>query len=402
MQKTSFKILLSVLLVLVIATTYCFATTEPQVTSTDDAQVLTTGADGEEATEVEGEESSAEADQTADWTRNDLYKIDNSITISNIVDGNVFVMGKDVKITSEIGGDVFVIADKLEIDGAYIYSSIFALANEITINGTVYDVYAACNTFNVGERGLIYRDLRLTAQDLNISGIINRNAYVSVGNITFAENANQLVRGNLNYTSSKPVSIPNGAVVGQTNFSQEEIKEAGNNGILSHFLNLIGSLILTAVVTLILVWLTPKFVERVGNTNLSKSFVSLGIGFLAPICLIIASVILLITVVGVPVFVAISFAFVVLAYVAKCITSIFFGNLFAKKLNKEGKWNLVLYSCIVTLILWAVSLIPIIGSLVSIVASIFGIGLTLVNMVCKNEKVEKAKTKTTKAAKEKE
>ena len=106
MQKTSFKILLSVLLVLVIATTYCFATTEPQVTSTDDAQVLTTGADGEEATEVEGEESSAEADQTADWTRNDLYKIDNSITISNIVDGNVFVMGKDVKITSEIGGDV--------------------------------------------------------------------------------------------------------------------------------------------------------------------------------------------------------------------------------------------------------------------------------------------------------
>ena len=318
MQKTKFKILLSVLLVLVIATTYCFATTEPEADSTDnvaaeDVGDLISTLSGEEATDAEntesgGTEQADQADQTADWTRDDLYKIDNSVTISNIVDGNVFVMGKDVKITSEIGGDVFVIADKLEIDGAYIYSSVFALANEITINGTVYDVYAACDTFNIGEKGLIYRDLRLTAQNLNISGIVNRNAYVSVGNITFAENANQLIRGNLNYSSSKQLSIPSGAVAGQTNFSQEEIKDSGNS-ILSHLLSLIITLVITVIITLLLTWLTPKFVERVGNTNLSKSFVSLGIGVLAFICFMIVCSILVISIIGLPIFVCTTFAF---------------------------------------------------------------------------------------------
>lgn len=384
MSKTKSKILLSLFLVLVVVSSCCFATVEPT-------------AEGVDNTAVSEDEHNNEttAPDISSWTNADLFIADDNVTISNVVDGNAFVVGKEVTVTGEIGGDLFVVADKLNIEGGYVYSSIFACVNELNVNGVVYDVYAICNNFNLESTGFIYRDMKLTASNVNINGKVRRNAYISANNITFAESAEPLVLGNLQYSSKSELTIPEGLVGGEVTFSQGRIKGEVSvaNVILNYVKNLVTTLFFTFIVTVVLLWLAPKFVERVGNMGVGKSFASLGIGFATPIVLVLASLLLLFSVVGVPVAIFGFIAFFILALTAFSITSIFFGNLFTKLLKMEGKVKFVLFTLASAIVLWLLCLIPIVGrEFFSFAISLFGIGTTLVNIVCRKEKVKEEKT----------
>ena len=172
MQKSKIKVLISVLLILVLATSYCFATSNSEETPL----VTTLEETAEDSNTTRENETNTDSNKKI-LSSNDIYICDSRVNISQLVDGNAFIIGDDVTISGEVGGDVFVIANKLTIDGSYIYNSVFAIANEININGVVYDVYSSCRTFNLQENGYIYRDLKLIADNVNISGRVKRNAY---------------------------------------------------------------------------------------------------------------------------------------------------------------------------------------------------------------------------------
>lgn len=383
MAKKKAKILISLFLIIFLITSYCYATIEPR--TVDEAQTISSE-EGAIPTS-EGEQTTQE-EPNASWTNSDLFVSQDKVDISNTVDGNAFVIGKEVTISGEIGGDLFVFADKLNIEGGYIYSSIFACANEIKINGVVYDLYAVCRTLNLESNGFIYRDMKLTAENVKLSGKIRRDAYIGADYIAFGENVGNVVYGNLHYSSKDEMPIPEDAVVGEVEYSKTNETNAETIGskILSKVLDLIRTLVLTLVITLALVWLSPKFIERVSKMDVAKSFISLGIGFLTPIVLIIASILLMISSIGVSVFLFGIFAFVTLAFLGFSVTSIFFSKLLVKQLKLEGNIKFVAITLAIAAILWLICQIPILGGFISIIISIFGIGTTLVNIVWKKEK----------------
>lgn len=373
MQKTKSKILLAVFLIILLLTSYSLATNE---TTAD--PISTT--------------SETTSTDQSNWVNSDLLLSEDKVTISNVVDGNAFVAAKEVTVSGEIGGDLFVIADKLNIEGGYVYSSIFACANEITINGVVYDVYAICNTFNLESNGFIYRDMKINGSTININGKVRRDAYLSANNINLNAEAGTLIYGDLNYCSNSEISIPEGAVTGETTYSKLNTTVNNNSvgiTILNYVLSLVKTLLFTFVIAMILLWLTPKFVERLGKMGVAKSFVSLGIGFATPIAFVIASVLLILSIVGVQLFTLGMFAFIILAYIGFSVASIFFGKLFTKLLKMEGNVKFVLFTLLSTFILWALGQIPVVGWLFSLIIALFGIGATLVNMVWKKEKEDK-------------
>ena len=385
MLKTKSKILLVVILALVLVSSYCFATVEPRTTE----EQTTSEGDVTAISETEGEAvTTSEEEEASSWTNGDLYVCKDKVEISNVVDGNAFVIGKEVIISGEIGGDIFVIADKLNIEGGYIYSNVFACANEITINGVVYDLYAACNTFNLESNGFIYRDMKVTASNININGKVRRNAYVAAENMTFNKEAGTLIYGNLHYSSKEQIEIPEEVVTGEITYTAEGIKTGNSivNITLSYLLNLLQTLLFTFVITMLLLWLTPKFVERIGNMKVGKSFASLGIGFVTPIALVIVGILLTISGIGSSILVAGTFAFVILALIGSSITSIFFGKLFTRIFKMEGNVKFVLFTLVSCLILWAISRIPFVGPVLSFIISIFGIGATIVNMIVRKDK----------------
>lgn len=381
MSKTKSKILLSIFIILTLVSSYCFAT-DAAVTSEDVTAISETSENNNH------EEETATEDITADWVNSDLYVANDVVNVDKVVDGNAFIVGQEVTISGEIGGDLFVIADKLNIDGGYIYSNLFVCANEITINGVVYDVYAVCDTLNLATDGFIYRDMKVTASNVNLNGKVRRDAYIGASNISFAEDASTLIYGNLNYSSDAEISIPEGVVAGEIKYSAGNIETENNvlNTILSYVLGLIQTLVLTLVVTLLLIWLTPKFVERVGKMGVGKSFASLGIGFATPIVFIIVSILLLISSIGASIFVISMFGFVILAFIGTSVASIFFGKLFTKVLKMEGNFKFILFTLVSSIILWAIAQIPVVGGIFGFIISIFGIGTTLVNMIYRKEK----------------
>ena len=403
---TKSKILLSLVLILLLCSSCCFATIEPRTVeeddpysimtiSADEPQEISLGDDSEEIllTDEELAELYAEDDS---WTNTDLYVIDDKVTVSNVVDGNAFIIGNEVTISGEIGGDLFVIANKLTIDNGYIYSSIFACANEITISGVVYDVYAVCSDFNLESNGFIYRDMRVASANIDLAGKIRRDAYITCDKINFNEEVGTIVYGDLHYSNGSEISIPEGIVEGETIYTaidfSDDIPSIGSV-ILSYVSDLVQALILTLVVTLLLIWLTPKFIEKVEKMNVAKSFISLGIGVVTPLALIIFAIILMISAIGLPVLFVSAFAFVILGYIASSLTSIFFGKLFSKLLKLEGNVKFVLLTLASRLALWIICIIPILGGLVSFLSFAFGIGIVILNIFCKSEKNEKKEKK---------
>lgn len=390
MYKSKFKILLPIFLVVLLVSSYCLATSN-QAPTQDEAPVATESAektDEANTTTPDGEIATTGEQQPImqDWISGDLYKIDSSFNMQNVVDGNAFIIGKDVTISGEIGGDLFIIADKLTIDGGYVYSSVFALANEITIKGTIYDLYASCNTFNLDEGGFIYRDMKLAANNVNISGRVRRNAYISTNNLNLLKNDAELISGNLEYNSSKEFNIPDGSVAGTVKFSKDTSnEEKSNKTALSYLSSLATALLFTFVVMLVLLWLAPKFIEKLGNASIIKSLL---LGLITPVILFVLSFILLFSVIGLPVVGCIVLVCTLLALVGKSITSIYVAKIVTKKFKKESKPMVVLFALLVTAFLWFVKLIPFVGFIISILASVLGIGLTVLNIVSKKTVVE--------------
>ena len=158
--------------------------------------------------------------QDDSYKKSDVYLTGDTITIDYIVDGNLFVMADTVTINSQIGGDAFILAKKLIInEDGYIFSNLFTISESIEIKGVVYDVFALTKNFLISE-GYVYRDLKVCSETLNINGIVGRNAFVNCSSINFNtdENTNGIIYGDLNYSSTSEISIPENVVNGTVNY----------------------------------------------------------------------------------------------------------------------------------------------------------------------------------------
>ena len=138
--------------------------------------------------------------------RDDVYLLDSDVTLKDNVDGNVYIMAKDVEITSEeISGNVFICAEEINIRNTYINGSLFLVGEKINVTAFASDAYIAGNKVTLGEETRILRDLRVAADKLEINGVISRNVFASADDIKM--NNNTIVEGNFNYSSKNEIYI---------------------------------------------------------------------------------------------------------------------------------------------------------------------------------------------------
>lgn len=340
--------------------------------------------------------------------KGDIYIAQDNVTVDYIVDGNVFIFGNNVTINSQIGGDVFVFAKNLMIDEqAYIFSNLFVSAENITVKGVVYDLYSIANNITID--GYIYRDIRTSSSSLNINGVIGRNAFVRCEKLNFAvptpEDQNQglvtgtgSITGDLNYSSTKELSIPEKSVSGKVNF--EQIVKTSNKTISTYLISLGSLLVIVLVIWGLSLLLAPKFLENTNNLIASKKVLPvLGFGILTPIVLTVATILLLFINITASVSVLLLTLLLLLFIISTSITIIAINNLICKKLNISKNIAILGTLILTTIILWAIGLIPFVGAFIYILTVIVGIGLITYFMFNKNknfssENVKKKNVKT--------
>lgn len=377
MKSYLFKIILCIFLVLVVSSTFVLATDENipenQVVSTDE-NINTTSESGEILATYE---------TNYDLVYSDMYLLDSNVEVSQVVDGNVFVYGGTVKVTGAISGNLFVLAENLDIsEDAIIQGSIFALANNITISGIVSDVYSMSNNFNLEEKAIVSRNIYIMSGATNLSGQVSRDAYISTRDLSFGEDAKEVIKGDLNYSSYNEVELDEGVVSGEVNFKQfENSVQSIGTIVLNIVYSAVVSLVFSVAIILVSLWFAPKFKDRAAEIVEKKNLSAFGFGLLVFFGGILATLILLLFTYGFGASIGVFLvAIVIMAYIASStVFSMSIGALIAKKIKSEKVGIYVLFALLVVLALNLIGYIPYIGGPIKFIASIVGLGILCIN-----------------------
>lgn len=409
MLKNKFKII-TILTLIILALALPVVRAENETadntanSDTPTAEITSLEKDNDNA-EKTNTETNANVIADENFKKSDVYLTGDNVTIDYIVDGNLFVVANTVTINSQIGGDAFICANTVTVgENAYIFSNLFTLSKNVIINGVVYDLYAASENTTIN--GYVYRDVRVGSNTVNIFGAIGRNAFIDCVNLNFTQNINVnseeqteevassshgIVNGNLSYTSSREASIPEGAVTGETSFEKEDLSDG--NTIQKHIISLGTFLATVIVIWLLCLWLAPKFLKNTDVFLTSKKvWPVIGFGILTPIVGIALSIILLILGITSTLGLLLFILLFILMAISTSIFVIAINNVICNKLKIQkiiGAFGMLIVSAIV---LWLIGLIPYIGSIVSIISVVLGLGIITSNLVLK-EKVQDTKSK---------
>lgn len=322
----------------------------------------------------------------------DQFLTGSDITVDYMVDGNIFIFADQVNISSNIGGDAFIIANSVEITNTgYIFGNLFVLSPNLTISGRVYDVYALSKTTNI--TGAIYRDLKISSDSLTLTGAVGRNAFVEGSNIILEQTNNSenneentisakgMIYGDFNYTSKAEISIPEGSVTGNVNFTQESTSHKNS---VENYLYSLGSIILLAIVVwLLCLWLAPKFLDNMPELITKKLPYVIALGILAPIVILTVSILLLFINIASAISLLLFAILFILFAISTSIFIITINNLICKKLKIQKNIGIFGMLIVTAAILWGLGLIPYIGTIIGFIGIIVGFGTLTSHLIFK-------------------
>ncbi len=316
-------------------------------------------------------------EDTTEIYQDDFYAADKVINMDKYVNGNAYIIGNDVKITGAINGDLFVLANTLTVEkGALINGSIFACANTIYFNGECFDLYAvATDKIDMSIDSYIGRDLRASSTNMRLRSQIDRNANIFVSETLDLGSGEDipLIFGDLNYSAKSEVQIPDNVFpYEESNVNFTPIIESSKNESTTSVSDIILGFSIFAVACLVIALVVKFFFhtidEKINKFNPAPSniFKCFGIGLLILFCMPIVSIFLLITVVGAKLCVILLLILALLCLICAPLSIIFIANLLKEKLNIENNVVYYLLIVLISLIIHAISLIPILGGLVAL------------------------------------
>lgn len=345
-------------------------------------------------------------------------------SVSNIskINGNVFVTANKFVLDPicEINGDLYICANEIILSqNAVINGNIFAVGNNLTLNSKVENgsLYATVKNFDMQYYGYVFRDIHISAETANMSGIVYRNSFISAEKITTTstfsnngdfniesasnlefsgevngnatinsedivfnstndngKNINCKIYGNLEYSSNEELQLEENKIVsGNINYS--EYKESNNlfSSLCNYIINLITSLVYIIVLYVLIHKFAPNYINKLSDIKVSKFFICMGIGFGILILVPVLVLLLFISNIGALLGILLAILYVLMLLIAKPIFVISVANLIKNKKFNNAK-NIVIIICI-SIIISLIELIPYVGSLISLLVMLSGLGL---------------------------
>ncbi len=384
MQKVKFKLIAILALFVLLFTGICYATddTAGDVTTISSEEDSNATTDDSVIEESSGEETTTEEPMIEE---DYFYLSGDDLVLSDTIDSNAFIIGNNVTITSEIGGDLFVIANSLNLDGGYVYGNVFVLAKDFTLNATVYDIYAICSNITIKYDGIIYRDLRATANYLSMSGGVGRNCYISTQTLDVTDDA--LIYGDFNYSNKEAIVITEGVISGNINYLGKSSSFTGEtqDPVRTHIINCLTTLVFTLAIYGLIIWIAPKFYSKMTSIKLSRIFIGLGIGIAALFIIPIISILLAFTFVGSKITIALLLIYFAMLFVSAVIAYIAIGCFIASKFGNASKAKNLIFVLATTLVFFLLGLIPFAGLWISLLVGLTGFGILILSIVKKKD-----------------
>lgn len=389
MRKKISLILVMLVLVLSILGTFCYASEIQPRTGTDEGIATTS--------EINQNESNQGNTQQYDITYEDLYVIeDKDYEMDKLIDGNAYILvSGNVKFSGEVNGSAFILSSgTVEFtEESYIADSLYICAQEVKVNGSIYDIYGFANKFETMQNAYISRDIRVAANDAKLRGTIYRNVNLSATNIDVKdETTSLLIGGDFNYTSTNKIEgLEDVVLYGEINFNLEENEEVTptiGDTIREYVFDAIASIIYALAIFFILKLLSPRFTESVGKDLKEKGIPAFGVGILVWIIALVAfiiSIMILFTEIGFPISIIAWVIMFIVIYISSAVLTIAISEIAKEKIPsiKDNKGLEICAVMVIALVLWILQQIPFIGGLCSFVILTTGLGLIVRNVIAR-------------------
>lgn len=322
------------------------------------------------------------------------YAAGNRIEITTPMARDVVVAGREIEITQSVAGDVLAAGWRVLLSGR-ADDDVRIAAGEVVVNGPVAgDVTLAGGDVTLGSNARVGGRSWITGRSVRINGILDRELEVAGATVQVAGEIHKPVRivaekleilssarilAPLSYRGPTEAQIAEGAVVsGPVMFNRIPVHEARRARAWPAASTLLFSTHLFLAGILVLVFL-PRAQQSIVETLRAQPGMSLLAGFALLVTTPIAALVLVISILGLPIGLALA-ALYAIALFAGVLTTAFFvgdveGTLFKfGPVSTRGQHALLLLAGVLTLAL----LRSVLGGLVVFVSVLFGLGaLTL-------------------------
>ncbi len=344
----------------------------------------------------------------------DYFAMGDSVEISGTVNGDVYVAASQIIIDGVVNGDVLAVGGSVDISGT-VSHNIRILAGQVTLSGRVghnatliggniqfvssgqIKGNAVSVAGNVDLASSIGSDATMLASNLRISSTVGNNVHAFVGQMRLTSRAH--IGGNLEYSSNQIAWIePQAKVNGKITHHPSFIQEIFAGRLMQAFM--IGSRVATVLMnflyTLFIGWilirLYPKNLEMAIAAMTHRPWKAFVYGILLLVLLPLASLVLLMTILGTPFALTLLALNVISFYTAKVFSILWASNILFKRIGLKP--NKLPTFCIGLVLYFLIAAIPFFGTIFAFACMVFGLGGAALSRTHKHpHRPEKASTK---------
>ncbi|MDD2371469.1 MAG: polymer-forming cytoskeletal protein [Firmicutes bacterium] len=305
------------------------------------------------------------------------------------IDGSLFVIAQDVLINGDINGNIFILSQNETIINGEVKGDIYiAATSKISITGRVDgSIFVVSNVVSIESRANINRSLYAVGQEINVYGIIDRNANLYASNNLLVKG---VILGDLKY-NSQTTNIVEGSVKGQTTVNKVAENDANKlfETTQSRLFSTISFIFTNLIIWFLLAFVfkdTRKKTSSLLQANKNKLFFLYGlVGLLATVGI---GIVFLISYIGIPFGLFVLLLMFGLLYVATGIFIVTLSDIIGSKYPKFAGGNNIIYVIGFSVIYSLIKLVPFISPMISMLVVIFGYGLIIGSFYHKPEEEE--------------
>lgn len=323
---------------------------------------------------------------------NDVYMAGGSVTSTGVVSGDLITAGGNIVVSGDISADAMVaggnvtllsnVLDDARVAGGTIVitgkvgGDLLIGGGQVTVSGSGVggDLIVAGGSVRVDAP--ISGKARIVGGEVFINAPIVGDVSIEADKVTLGRGA--LISGNLSYKSGKEMIREDGAVVkGAIDFQQTRKNDLSPKAIIA----IISAIVLWKFLTLFVCALVlglglRRFSIMVVTESMKRPWYELGRGLVTVVLMPVISIILLVTIVGIPLGVLGLFGFLITLIFTWIISPILMGSVAHKYLYKTEEfhvsWKTILLGSLIYVVL---ELVPFVGDITQMFVALLIVGV---------------------------
>lgn len=310
---------------------------------------------------------------SAGMIEGDLITAGGTITVSGDVTGDVMAGGGTINVRSNISDDVRLGGGTINVEGK-VGGDVMAGGGQINISGPGVGGDVTLGGGSVRIDAPVAGNVLIGADDVYINAPIAGNVKIEGDKVTLGSKA--VISGTLSYRAKQELTKEEGAVVnGEVKFEQRKERKATKQVFSAFLSGFIAWKFFTLLASALLVgMLFRRYSIETINIAIARPWYEMGRGLLVMIALPIISIILFITLIGIPFGVLGIIGFIAMLLFAWIMAPIILGSVVYKYFTKgefEVSWKTTLFGVIIFTI---VGFVPFIGWLAKMLLILLTLG----------------------------